>query len=797
MDGKIMKKIFCTVIIGVFLLSGLGSNLSIIDEAAANIMQTYTFSIKIPDSFSVRKDENNNDIVLMDGFHYIIDSGKPLLPSRNFLIALPLGGRVESVEITGQNLQQQPNTYQIKPAPAPMPLIEPRFFSDFMNTINAEWKNNYESVYSLDNPFPNTPGKLVCKGTFHHYPYVAVVLYPFVYHPSSGRLFKYNSATIKIHYITQKTQDIQYDKEVDEKASDLFENYDEIRKFYPISEITTSSSSESFDYVVITTDNLYNVIASSHFLEWKSSIGYHPKVLNVTDELISEQPGHDLAEKIRTFLREYYNDWGIKYVLIVGNYDTVPMRYCFFNRNNHNIYHDIENFWRTGEVPTDYYYADLSYPDEASWDSDGDGFYGEYLDDNPDFLAEVYVGRIPTNDAVRAMCALEKSITFESDTGDWKQNVLHAGAIIDFRRFKDGAHTLNHIEHNVMTGMVISHYSEQQGVKTSDYPWSSLTEESFTNDWKTGCYGIVNWFAHGWCDSASRYIWEHDEDDDGKADSNELVWKDMINIESDLDDDYPSIIFDMSCLVGYPEPCPDEWPEEYKGNLGVDLLTKPSFGASVGIICETRFGYIGAVDYPDNQGGIESMCYEFNKNLVISNESIGEAFYDAKFYCNQNCPISDNREYANMEGYNLYGDPSLLLEGDIGKGRPEKPILSGPTSGKMGEEYYYSTSSIDPDDDDIFYLFEWGDKTNSGWLGPFYSGEVCNVSHIWNHRGDYQIRVRVKDVKGVVGEWSDPLSVTMPKSKLYSDRSFLRFMQNILDKFPLFAQLLQFLIFDR
>lgn len=757
-----MKKILCTVLIGVFVLNGLGLNLSFVNEATANTIQTYTFSIKIPDSYIVRMDKNNNDVLLMDGFHFIIDAGKPVLPSKNYLIALPPGARVESVEITGQNLRQQPNTYQIKPAPAPLPLIAPRFFSDFINTINAEWKNNYESTYSSDNPFPGIPGKLVCEGTFHYYPYVAVVLYPFEYYPSSGRLFKYNSVEIKLRFSTQKTQDINYDQKVDDKASGLFENYDEIKKLYQPSEITASSSSESFDYVVITTDNLYNAIASSHFLKWKSSIGYLPKVLNVTDELISTQPGHDLAEKIRTFLREYYNDWGIKYVLIVGNYDTVPMRYCFFNRNNHHIYTDIDNFWRTGEVPTDYYYADLSYPDEESWDSDGDGFYGEYLDDNPDFLAEVYVGRIPTNNADRVMYALEKSITFESDTGDWKQNVLDAAAIIDFRQFKDGAHTLNYIESNVMTEMIISHYSEQEGVKTSDYPWSSLTEESFTNDWKTGCYGLVNWFAHGWCDSASRYVWENDEDDDGRADSNELVWKDMINIESDLEDDYPSIIFDMSCLVGYPEPCPAEWPDEYKGNLGVDLLTKLSFGASVGIICETRFGYIGAVGYPEYQAGIEPMCYEFNKNLVMSHESVGEACYDAKFYCNQNCPISDNREYANMEGYNLYGDPSLLLEGVIGEGRPEKPIVSGPASGKRGEEYYYSTSSIDPDDDDIFYLFEWGDKTNSGWLGPFYSGEACNVSHIWNHRGDYQIRVRVKDFKGVVSEWSDPLPVSMP-----------------------------------
>jgi hypothetical protein len=125
-------------------------------------------------------------------------------------------------------------------------------------------------------------------------------------------------------------------------------------------------------------------------------------------------------------------DWGIEYVLLVGDCDRVPMRYCFPNPNNHDF--DLANVYN-GEVPTDYYYADLSYSDEESWDSDNDGFYGEFKDDNPDFLAEVYVGRIPTSDEERVTYTLNKFVTYESDTSDWKNNVLHAGAICFFSPF--------------------------------------------------------------------------------------------------------------------------------------------------------------------------------------------------------------------------------------------------------------------------------------------------------------------------------------------------------------------------
>jgi subtilisin family serine protease len=125
--------------------------------------------------------------------------------------------------------------------------------------------------------------------------------------------------------------------------------------------------------------------------------------------------------------------------------------------------------------------------------------------------------------------------------------------------------------------------------------------------------------------------------------------------------------------------------------------------------------------------------------------------------------------------------------------QPDKPVkLSGKTSGKAGVVYTYSSSTIDPDGDKIFYGWDWdGDMIVDEWTGLFDSGETVYNSHSWDLQGTYEIRVKAKDIYDRESDWSDPLSVSMPKSKSYNDRPFLGFLQSILERFPLLTRLLQ------
>jgi hypothetical protein len=96
----------------------------------------------------------------------------------------------------------------------------------------------------------------------------------------------------------------------------------------------------------------------------------------------------------------------------------------------------------------------------------------------------------------------------------------------------------------------------------------------------------------------------------------------------------------------------------------------------------------------------------------------------------------------------------------FGNQSPEKPNTpDGATSGEVGMTYYYATQTIDPEGDQIYYLFDWGDDTDSSWLGPYDSGATAEGSHTWTDQGMYEIKVIAKDDNGGYSEWSDPLPV--------------------------------------
>jgi len=106
---------------------------------------------------------------------------------------------------------------------------------------------------------------------------------------------------------------------------------------------------------------------------------------------------------------------------------------------------------------------------------------------------------------------------------------------------------------------------------------------------------------------------------------------------------------------------------------------------------------------------------------------------------------------------------------------PEDPIIQGPNEGEAGTRYTYEATAIDPNGDQIYYLFDWGDDTNSDWIGPFNSGETGSASNIWG-RGTYTIRVKTKDTYNFESNWTT-MEVTMPKNKTI-DYPFLDALKN-------------------
>jgi hypothetical protein len=118
---------------------------------------------------------------------------------------------------------------------------------------------------------------------------------------------------------------------------------------------------------------------------------------------------------------------------------------------------------------------------------------------------------------------------------------------------------------------------------------------------------------------------------------------------------------------------------------------------------------------------------------------------------------------------------------------PDKP--SGPIKGVPGNVYDYNTSTTDPDDDLISYCFSWGDEnvTITTWMN---SGELVTSSYIWSEKGIYKIKVRARDECGFVSDWSDPLSVSMPRTIVFSSL-FLKLLERIPSIFPILRHLIR------
>jgi len=55
--------------------------------------------------------------------------------------------------------------------------------------------------------------------------------------------------------------------------------------------------------------------------------------------------------------------------------------------------------------------------------------------------------------------------------------------------------------------------------------------------------------------------------------------------------------------------------------------------------------------------------------------------------------------------------------------KPSKPF--GIINVKINVEYTYISGTVDPNEDHVYYLWDWGDGNSSGWLGPYNSGALC------------------------------------------------------------------------
>ena len=204
---------------------------------------------------------------------------------------------------------------------------------------------------------------------------------------------------------------------------------------------TISAISTHYDFIIITPDDF-----SSSFIplvEHKEQYEILSKIISLDDiysGVFFQVEGRDDAERIKYFIKNSIEQWGAKYVMLVGGKEEMPVRYSVIRSNSDIEYKgdflfpDICSVNSDGFI-TDLYYADIYDEDGSfcSWDSNNNSVFGEIgLDDaidDVDLYPDICVGRILCQTSEEVETVVNKIIDYEDNAfgEEWFNNLILCG----------------------------------------------------------------------------------------------------------------------------------------------------------------------------------------------------------------------------------------------------------------------------------------------------------------------------------------------------------------------------------
>jgi hypothetical protein len=736
-----LKAIISTLIVVILVLSGFG--------AIATSQEQNMEINKIKQAFSKLdfKDEGKYITINIEQANgLLIKDGKPLLPMYTHQIVLPFGTKVKSVIVKPINIIEKTLPKQITPSPIAMTVgTETKAYNIKTSEISDPYPENWYD-YDIRVGLKNNKRSLI----------IDIYFYPISYHPKNGT--------------------ISWAKELD---IDIV--------FEPAQE--SSFFKEEYDFIILTADEFYEELFP---------LIYHKTNRNVTTKIIKLSEikngtyfpanGSDDAEKVKYFIYQAADEeegWGTKNVMLVGNKDKFPTRETHINvsSDDKNISDDIETF------VSDLYFADLIMYNEdtqdyefCDWDSNENNIYAEYQweenrTDYMDLEPDVSIGRLAANDEEEVTTIVNKIVNYENSkayTQNWFFNIVYCGgdSFIDEKYDEEGILEGEYVNEQIMKimdgfipkKMWVSNYIL---IKQSPTGVSKINETI-----SEGC-GFVDFSGHG----------------------NTNVWSTHPHLNDNIWVPTPLGQYNCNNMVDLTNG--DKLPIVVTGACSVSKFSKDktcfswSFlstngGGSIANFGATGLGYAYLGTYV-KEGLIEGMSIGTFTQYDEGALTIGEMWVGALNEYMKDHSINESYEYKTILEWELFGDPTLSIRDQSIP--PEKPLKPyGPNTGKPEDTLTFNSSTTDIDDDEVYYLFDWGDGEFSEWIGPKNSGQEVNASHEWLSKGEFSIRVKAKDDHGILSEWSDPLTITITKTKNFQ----LILLNRLLEKIPLLKLFLNF-----
>lgn len=321
---------------------------------------------------------------------YINEPGKPILPYWTFTLVIPQGMKVGNVRVIEEGTTEIKSDFPPYPAQPTVPVSQmtlPEFVPPDPQVYNAAypWPKDRYSV-----------GQIGIKSGFR---LVNINIYPVRYAPQSGAYLISQRLRVEVEFISDQNAEVYMlsSKQLrvfSEAVKSIVVNPEDIMRYAPM---TKSLDFGTYDYVIITNSTFEPYFQP--LLNWRRRLGYSG-IIRTTSWISSNYSGRDLKEKIRNFIRDYFNNYGTMWVLLGGDTAVVPVRLARATCSG-----------ETGNIPCDLYYVDLQY----SWDSNNNNIFGEFGVDTTDLYYDLYVGRASVDDTNQVKTFVNKVITHESN----------------------------------------------------------------------------------------------------------------------------------------------------------------------------------------------------------------------------------------------------------------------------------------------------------------------------------------------------------------------------------------------
>ena len=385
--------------------------------------------------------------------------------------------------------------------------------------------------------------------------------------------------------------------------------------------------------LVIITPSIYERLLQP-LVDHKNSIGLPTKLVTLDEIYAGEHfsvQGRDNAEKIKYFIKDAAEQWGSDYILLIGDIYKLPIRKVWIGAL---------------DLLSDLYYADLYFSNGSfcSWDSNNNGYFGEYWhygeSDLVDLYPDVYVGRLACANRFEVRTVVNKIIQYETKTygEDWFNTIVLAGG--DTHPKYDGYEgevTCEEISENMPSFTPVKLY-------TSD---NSFTPRSFNRAINDGA-GFVAYSGHGF----ASFIGTHPPNDE------EWIYYRSIHLLGLWNRYKLPVIFFAACLTGQLDYTLGDLLGILEVQQGVNLslpcfawrFVRKPFGGAIATIGATRGPW--SSDY------LEVRFFKaYNSSIKLAN-----MFVQSQIDYLNNVTL-DWQNLFTLEQFVLLGDPSLKVGG--------------------------------------------------------------------------------------------------------------------------------------